>query len=91
MHIHLNTRILKMEPQAVLWLLRMPDAATPRLQAEMSAAGVDPDRLIITHLFPRDVHLKVKSESFIHIHTYMCMCAYHIFIYIYIVYVHLNE
>jgi len=62
-------RILQVEREAVLWLLRMPDAATPRLQAEMSAAGVDPDRLIITHLFPRDVHLKVKSAATIFLDT----------------------
>eukprot|EP00802_Teleaulax_amphioxeia_P005536 Tamp_05540.p1 GENE.Tamp_05540~~Tamp_05540.p1 ORF type:complete len:766 (+),score=153.71 Tamp_05540:289-2298(+) len=62
-------RVLKAEPAAILWLLRMPGAALPRLLAEMAAAGVKADRLLTSELFPRAVHLKVKSAATLFLDT----------------------
>jgi protein O-GlcNAc transferase len=61
--------ILKAVPAAVLWLLRMPGAAVPRLLAEMQAAGVSQGRLITSDLFPREVHLQVKSAATVFLDT----------------------
>jgi len=61
--------ILRADPATVLWLLRMPGAAVPRLAAEMQAAGVSQDRLITSDLFPREVHLQIKSAATIFLDT----------------------
>lgn len=61
--------ILQAEADAILWLLRMPGAAVTRLLAEMAAAGVRRDRLLTSDLFPRAVHLKVKSAATLFLDT----------------------
>jgi hypothetical protein len=48
-------------PHAVLWLLEMPAAAGVRLRAEAKKAGVDPARIVLTPLFPRELHLKARA------------------------------
>ena len=62
-------RVLHAVPTAVLWLMHMPAAAMQRLTAELLAAGVSKDRLLSSDLFPRDVHLKVKSAATLFLDT----------------------
>ena len=61
--------VLREVPTATLWLLRMPAAALVRLSAEMAAAGVEQGRLVASDLFPRHVHLKVKSAATLFLDT----------------------
>ncbi|PID73330.1 MAG: hypothetical protein CSB33_04150, partial [Desulfobacterales bacterium] len=50
-------RILQRVPGSVLWLLLRSSAGGKRLQQEAKARGVDPARLIIADVKPKDEHL----------------------------------
>lgn len=65
-------RILRRVPGSVLWLLRSPEAAEPRLQREAARHSVDPVRLIFTERMPKEEYLRrhMVADLFLDTPTY---------------------
>ena len=65
--------VLQRVPAAMLWLVNRDftgsDTIVARWRAEAAAAGVSPDRLVITGLLPIDDMLKIKSACSVYLDT----------------------
>jgi protein O-GlcNAc transferase len=61
--------ILRAVPDSVLWLLRFPPAAEPRLRAEAAARGLPPSRLVFTDVAPRDAHVARAAAADLYLDT----------------------
>ena len=46
-----------------MWMMKMPPGAEERLHAEADLMGVDSGRVVMSNLFKRDEHLKIKSGA----------------------------
>jgi len=62
-------RVLAAVPSSVLWLLRFPPAAEPRLRAEAEARGIGSERLVFTDVAPRDAHVARSALATLHLDT----------------------
>jgi len=51
-------RILKRVPGSVIWLLKSPEAAEPRLKKHMLRHGLDPARMILTPRMPKVEYIR---------------------------------
>jgi len=54
-------RILERVPSSVLWLLRSPPAAEPRLRREAERQGIDPSRLIFADRVPTAEYVRRQA------------------------------
>ena len=55
--------ILQRAPNSTLWLLRFPGEAEAHLKREAAAAGIDPQRVLLTDKFADTEHLRVKRAA----------------------------
>ena len=55
--------ILAAVPSSVLWLLRFPPAAEPRLRTHAAARGIAPSRIIFTDVAPRVAHVQRAAAA----------------------------
>jgi protein O-GlcNAc transferase len=66
-------RVLKRVPNSVLWLLAYRNdgasSAVPNLRHHAQALGLDPSRLIFTHLLERSRHLQLKGHANLYLDT----------------------
>lgn len=56
--------ILRRVPNAVLWLLRLPDEAEAHLHSEAARRGIDPQRIVFTDLLPKVCRVRLVDGLF---------------------------
>eukprot|EP00041_Stephanoeca_diplocostata_P033651 m.1116883 g.1116883 ORF g.1116883 m.1116883 type:complete len:1270 (+) comp24380_c0_seq5:314-4123(+) len=65
-------RILRRAPKAVLWLLRFPAAGEANVLNEAQKCGVDPRRVIFSHLANKTEHIRRGSLADVCLDTALC-------------------
>lgn len=69
---HCWMRILRRAPKAVLWLLRFPAAGEVNVLHEAQKCGVDPRRVIFSHLANKTEHIRRGSLADVCLDTALC-------------------